>query len=421
MRSLEKLLEGVEVEWKALGEVCDFQNGFAFKSHLFKDFGLPIVRITNIDGSNVDLTEVKHFDPIDYDSGNPLNYSIEKGDVLIAMSGATTGKIGYYNLNEVAYLNQRVGKFIPKRHLLNNRYLFHFLLTKADFLYVLAGGGAQPNLSSNSLKEKLQIPIPCPENPKKSLEIQKEIVRILDTFTELTAELTAEFTAELTARKKQYAYYREELFNFDEEKVKYFPLGDDSIGKFTRGGGLQKKDFTKTGFACIHYGQIYTYYGTYATKTKTFVSEEFAKKARKAKSGDLVIATTSENDEDVCKAVAWLGEDEVAVSSDACFYTHNLNSKYVAYFFQTEQFQKQKRPLITGTKVRRVNADNLAKIKIPVPSPEEQERIVAILDKFDILTTSISEGLPKEIELRRKQYEYYRDMLLTFPKDNLEA
>ncbi len=177
---------------------------------------------------------------------------------------------------------------------------------------------------------------------------------------------------------------------------------------------MQKKDFTETGVGCIHYGQIYTYYGTYAYKTKTFVSEEFAKKARKAKPGDLVIATTSENDEDVCKAVAWLGDEEIAVSSDACFYTHNLNPKNVAYYFQTEHFQKQKRSFITGAKVRRVNANDLAKITIPIPSTEEQERIVNILDKFDVLTTSISDGLPKEIKLRKKQYEYYRDMLLSF-------
>ncbi|MEZ4620215.1 MAG: restriction endonuclease subunit S [Caldilineaceae bacterium] len=84
-------------------------------------------------------------------------------------------------------------------------------------------------------------------------------------------------------------------------------------------------------------------------------------------------------------------------------------------FFQTEQFQKQKRQYITGTKVRRVNADNLAKISIPIPSPEEQARIVAILDKFDALTNSISEGLPREIALRQQQYEYYREQLLSFP------
>ena len=104
---------------------------------------------------------------------------------------------------------------------------------------------------------------------------------------------------------------------------------------------MQKKDFTQTGVGCIHYGQIYTHYGTYANRTKTFVSQEFAKKARKAKHGDLIIATTSENDEDVCKAVAWLGDEDIAISSDACFYTHSLEPKYVAYYFQTEQFQKR--------------------------------------------------------------------------------
>jgi type I restriction enzyme S subunit len=186
---------------------------------------------------------------------------------------------------------------------------------------------------------------------------------------------------------------------------------------------LQKKDFVDRGVPCIHYGQIYTHYGIFADKTKSFVTEDLAKKARKAKPGDLVIATTSENDDDVCKAVAWLGAEDVAVSSDACFYTHNLNPKYVSYFFQTEQFQKQKRVHITGTKVRRVNADDLAKILIPIPFPNdpekslaEQARIVAILDNFNTLTTSLAEGLPREIALRKRQYEHYRDLLLSFPK-----
>ena len=96
-------------------------------------------------------------------------------------------------------------------------------------------------------------------------------------------------------------------------------------------------------------------------------------------------------------------------------------SKFLAYFMQTSYFYKQKRQYAKGTKVIDVSANDLAKIKIPIPPLEEQERIVSILDKFDTLTTSISEGLPKEIELRKKQYEYYRDMLLSFPKDNLKA
>ena len=137
--------------------------------------------------------------------------------------------------------------------------------------------------------------------------------------------------------------------------------------------------------------------------------------------GDLIIATTSENDEDVCKSVAWLGTDSIVVSNDACYYQHTLDPKYVAYFFQTNDFQQQKRAFITGTKVRRVNPRDLAKIIIPIPPLSEQRRIVDILDRFDTLTNSISEGLPKEIALRRKQYAYYRDALLSFPRPEVSA
>lgn len=389
MNKIEQLISRYcpnEVEWKMLGEVCDIFTGGEAPSN-------------NIKG-NVPNSILKF--PI-YGNGAEIygytdTYKIDKDAVTISSIGANTGTIYFRKAFFTPIIRLKV--VIPKHNNLLPRYLFHYL----NSITISSKSSSVPNMNASDVKK---IPAPIPP-----LSVQKEIVRILDTFTKLTEELTEE----LTARKKQYDYYREELFYFDNEKTQHLPLGDDSIGKFTRGGGLQKKDFAEVGIGCIHYGQIYTYYGTYTYKTKTFVSEEFAKKARKAKYGDLVIATTSENDEDVCKAVAWLGDTEIAISSDACFYSHCLHPKYVAFYFQTEQFQKQKRSLITGTKVRRVNADDLAKIKIPVPSPEEQERIVAILDKFDTLTTSISEGLPKEIELRKKQYEYYRDMLLTFPK-----
>ena len=183
-----------------------------------------------------------------------------------------------------------------------------------------------------------------------------------------------------------------------------------------RGTGIQKSDFTETGVGCIHYGQIHTHYGTWADKTKSLISPEFAARLRKARTGDLVIATTSEDDEAVAKAVAWLGNEDVAVSTDAYIFRHTLNPKYVSYFFQTGQFQQQKKPHITGTKVRRISGDSLAKIRIPVPSAEEQARIVAILDKFDTLVNDLSSGLPAEIKARRQQYEHYRDRLLSFPE-----
>lgn len=294
---------------------------------------------------------------------------------------------------------------------LSSKYIYYFLLTQKSKILSQVRRASIPRLSRTAF-EKIPVPIPCPNNPEKSLAIQSEIVRILDKFTALTAELTAE----LTARKKQYNYYRDQLLSFDEGVVPHVPMGQEGVGEFIRGGSLQKKDFTEIGVGCIHYGQIYTYYGTYTNQTKVFVSEGLASKCRKAQQGNLVIATTSENDEDVCKAVAWLGKEDIAVSSDACIYKHRMNPKYVSYFFQTEQFQQQKKKYITGAKVRRVNADSLAKILIPNPSLAEQSRIVAILDKFDTLTNSISEGLPREIELRQKQYEYYRELLFSFPK-----
>ena len=186
------------------------------------------------------------------------------------------------------------------------------------------------------------------------------------------------------------------------------------VGNFLRGSGIQKSDFVDTGVGCIHYGQIHTHYGAWAKTTKSCIRPELAERLRKARKGDLVIATTSEDDEAVAKAVAWLGDEDVSVSTDAYIFRHTLNPKYVSYFFQTEHFQSQKKRHVTGTKVRRISGDSMAKIEIPVPPLEEQERIVAILDRFDELTSDLSTGLPAEINARRRQYEHYRDRLLTF-------
>ena len=189
-----------------------------------------------------------------------------------------------------------------------------------------------------------------------------------------------------------------------------------SLGTFVRGNGLQKKDLQESGNPVIHYGQVFTRYGLHEDKTLSYANDEVYDKLRKAEKGNLVIATTSENDEDVCKALAWLGETPAGISGDAYIYRHEMNPKYVSYFFTTHDFQRQKLRHITGTKVRRVSGKNLETIEIPLPSLEEQQRIVDILDRFDALTSSLSEGLPAELAARRSQYEYYRDQLLTFPR-----
>ena len=186
------------------------------------------------------------------------------------------------------------------------------------------------------------------------------------------------------------------------------------VGEFIRGRRFTNKDFAESGIPCIHYGEVYTHYGLSATETKSFVRPELAPTLRMAKTGDLVIAGTGENVEDIGKAVAWLGEDDVAVHDDCYIFRHSLNPKYAAYFFQSSQFNEQKVKYAAGAKMIRIQSEGLQKIRIPVPSPKEQARIVAILDKFDALTNDLSEGLPAEITARHKQYEHYRNRLLSF-------
>lgn len=408
---LEKLLDGVEVEWLSLSKVFNLRNGYTpskTKKEFWENGDIPWFRMDDI-----------------RENGRILGNSLQrisscavKGGKLFPENSiliSTSATIGEHALITVPHLaNQRFTCLALKESYVDCfdiKFLFYYCFSLAEWCRKNTTMSSFASVDMDGFK-KFLIPLPCPDNPEKSLAIQSEIVRILDKFTALTAELTAE----LNMRKKQYNYYRDQLLSFDNEDVPHLPMGQKDIGEFIRGGTFQKKDFMDAGVGCIHYGQIYTYYGTYAKKTKTHISATLAKKCKKAQKGNLIIATTSENDEDVCKAVAWLGSEDIVVSSDACIYKHNLNPKYVSYFFQTEQFQNQKRQYITGAKVRRVNADNLSKILIPVPSMEIQERIVSILDKFDTLTNSITEGLPREIALRQKQYEYYRDLLFSFPK-----
>ncbi len=198
------------VEWKKLSDVCDFQNGFAFKSNLFREDGLPIIRITNIQSNGIVVSNLVYFNKKDYSEVFD-KYRLDLGDIVIAMSGATTGKIGYNNTNKSYYINQRVGKFIPNEKVLNKRFLYHYLLTQSNFFYVLAGGGAQPNLSSEKLKQ-IMIPI-------LSLTEQERIVAILDRFDKLCNDISQGLPAEIEARKKQYEYYRDKLLTFKEKTV----------------------------------------------------------------------------------------------------------------------------------------------------------------------------------------------------------
>ncbi|MCZ2204435.1 restriction endonuclease subunit S [Bartonella sp. A05] len=397
------------VEYKELQELFEMKYGYT-PSKSNKKFwvngAIPWFRMDDIRKNGTILSE----------SLQKVTEEAIKGDRLFPANSiiiAIRATIGEHALITVPHLaNERFISLSLKSAFskkMDIRFVYYYCFVLDNWCLVNTKTSHFSSVNITAFK-RFKFPIP-------PLPVQQEIVDILDNFTKLEAELEAE----LEARKKQYTYYRNTLLSFNKigsniKKescfVRWRTLGE--VGIFVRGHGLQKKDFTESGIGCIHYGQIYTHYGVYADQTKTFISESLAKKLRKAKKGNLVIATTSENDEDVCKAVAWLGDEEIAVSGDAYIYEHSLNPKYVSYFFQTDEFQKQKKTLITGTKVRRVSGDNMSKINIPVPPLPVQQEIVNILDKFDALVNDISIGLPAEITARRQQYEYYRNQLLTF-------
>lgn len=184
------------------------------------------------------------------------------------------------------------------------------------------------------------------------------------------------------------------------------PLG--AIAKLYRGNGLQKKDFTDKGIGCIHYGQIYTRYDTFTSQTISFVDKKLADKLLKVHPNDLIVTATSENLEDVCKAVAWLGGSDIVTGGHSIVVRHHQNAKYLSYYFQTLDFFQRKRAYVHGTKVMEIKKDDLAKIVVPVPPLPVQEEIVRILDSFS--------SLEAELEARRKQYTHYRDELLKFER-----
>ena len=343
MDYLQQLLNNQPVEWKKLGEVCDVLRG----KRLTKKDMIEQGRYMVYQNSMIPL-------------GKYNEYNV-KGNTAFVICAGSAGEIGFssedfWAADDVSYFD------CPEN--IHPKFVYYYLLTKQEQIRQQIRKASIPRLSPNTLKQ-LNFPIP-------PLSVQSRIVEILDKFTAMEAELQAE----LELRKKQYAYYREQLLNFSytppsEFNVVYRKLGE--MAELVRGNGLSKKDFAPEGIPAIHYGQIYTYYGNETKETISFVTPETASKLRKVFCGNVVITNTSEN-----------------------------------------SFFDQKRKLAKGTKVIDVSATDLARIEIPIPPLSEQQRIVEMLDKFDTLTSSISEGLPLEIKLRRQQYEYYREQLLDF-------
>ena len=411
MSKLDELIKELcpnGVEYKKLGEVCNFQNGFAFKSTLFKENGEAILRITNISNGIINEEDLKYFLLGDYKE-NLGNYIVSKNDIVIAMSGATTGKIGINNTSKKFYLNQRVGKFIPNIVKLNNRFLYHFLLSKGlEILKISSVSGAQPNLSTENIKN-LVIPVP-------PLEVQEEIAKILDNYTKSVEELKEKLNEELIARKNQYSWYRDYLLKF-ENKVKMVKLKDIATEMY-RGNGIKREEIREIGIPCIRYGEIYTDYGISFEKTKSYTDENLIINKKYIDYGDILFAITGESVEEIGKSTAYIGKEKCLVGGDILVMKHKQDPVYLSYVLSTENAQKQKSKGKIKSKVVHTNATDIGEIEIPLPPLEVQKRIVEVLDNFEKICNDLNIGLPAEIEARQKQYEFYRNFLLTFKIEN---
>ena len=317
-------------------------------------------------------------------------------DERISWSIDGGGKFFYRNAEKYSVTNVCGWIKVINESLLSCKYLYYALLNEWTKKHYDYSHKAHPSVIS----KEYQIPLP-------PLAVQSEIVRVLDKFTLHKAELAAE----LAARLRQYEYYRNKLFTFGDD-VERKTLGE--IGTFTRGRRFCRTDIVDEGQSCIHYGDIYTYYGLNTTTTKTHLPYDFPVKLRYAEKGDVVIVGAGENDMDIGVGVVWEGNDSVAVH-DACYiFKHNMNPRYISHYLRTINYHLQIKKYVNRGKICSISAEGIAKAVIPIPSLAEQERIASILDRFDKLCHDIREGLPAEIELRQKQYEHYRNRLLTF-------
>ena len=410
--------KGYTVQWKTLGEVLVKGRGTKVTAGQMKELhkdGAPI-RI---------FAGGKTFADVDY--GDIPEKDVHHEEAIIVKS---RGIIDFEYYTKPFSFKNEFWSYSSDSDDVNLRYVYHYLNHNKSHFQHIAGNMQMPQISSNDT-EKYKIPLP-------TKTVQSRIVQVLDNFDTVCNDLNIGLPKEIELRQKQYEYFREKLLTFTAEGVYPGQWTVDSergpsdlirllnwvfgpirvqlgaICDFTRGNGLQKKDFTEEGFPVIHYGQIYTRYGFSTKDTVSFTSQTVFDKLKKAQSNDIVMATTSENVEDVGKAVVWEGEEVIGVSGDSYIIQTSQNARYLNYFFKSVHFQSQKEKKVTGTKVIRINAKDMEKFVINIPSLEDQSHIVSVLDAFDTLTNSIAEGLPKEIELRQKQYEFFREQLLSF-------
>ncbi|MCE9791497.1 restriction endonuclease subunit S [Shewanella indica] len=396
---MENLLAGAEIGWPLLGEVTKYEQPtkYLVKAKNYSDeFAIPV------------LTAGKTF-ILGYTDETSGIYNASESPVIIFDDFTTANKWVDFDFKAKSSAMKMISSSDETKYLL--KYVYYWLNTLPS---ELVEGDHKRQWISNYANKK--IPIPCPENPKKSLAIQAEIVRILDAFTAMTAELTAE----LNLRKKQYKHYRDQLLSFEEGEVEWKTL-PEVARDFGRGkskhrprndarlyGGdipfIQTGDIRNASHIITQYGQTYNELGL--------------KQSKLWPKGTLCITIAANIAE-----TAILGFDACFPDSVIGFVAdpQQTSSDYVEYLLQSTKNQLEAKGREKSSAQSNINLATFEQLKLPFPTLEKQARIVAMLNKFDMLTNSITEGLPCEIELRQKQYEYYRDLLLSFPKPDSEV
>lgn len=379
------------VEYKKLGDVCELSRGKVYsKTYIVENAGeYPVY--SSQTANNGELGRISTFD---YD-GEYLTWTTDG-----AYAGTIFHRKGKFSITNVC------GLISIKITDLSIRFLYYWLSIKAKE-HVYSGMG-NPKLMSNQM-----IPIEVPIPP---LKVQEEIVKILDRFAEYAAELQAE----LQARQEQYEYYRNKLLSFrdiNREHTDVTWMKMSEIGSFIRGKRFVRTDIVNDGVPCIHYGDMYTYYGLYATQSKGWLRNELASKMRYAQKNDVVIVAAGENKEDIGIGLAWLGDEPAAVH-DACFiFRSNLYPQYVSHYLRSNYYHRQIVKYVSEGKICSISAKGLGNAIIPIPTYEEQVRIATLLNNFEALVSDLSQGLPAEITAVQEQYEYYRNKLLSFPRN----
>ncbi|MFV7789558.1 restriction endonuclease subunit S [Aliarcobacter lanthieri] len=358
-----------------LKEIIDFKNGYAFKSNEFKDSGIPIIRIGNISEDKLDLSDLKY-----YDENSSLDvYQIFNNDILIAMSGATTGKIALNIFSEKLYLNQRIGSIRAKECTIPT-YIFYFLKKNKEYLLSLASGSAQPNLSSNQIKD-IEIPFP-------SLEEQKQIAKRLDKANELI-ELRKESISKLDTLAKSIFIdmFGDPVTNpkgWKKNKISdtYINKGDFVDGPF--GSDLKVSDRTDEGIRIIQINNIGI--NMFRNFNKAYISEKkyLSLKRHEALRGDIVIAKMGEPIARSCFFPEYL--DKAIIVADCMrlrVSSQNFNPKFVCFYLNLESIKCLINNLTHGSTRVRINLSILKTLDIINPNLELQNKFAKIIEKIE--------------------------------------